>query len=139
MPQPSSSFNHHQKSATWFTVIGAVAACVHYIVAVGLERFVSLQPTWSNVLGFALAFPVSYIGHSKFSFASQNALNRQALPRFLCVALAGFVANQSLVVLGLRYTPLPFWLLLGIVMVVVAVSTYLLSRYWAFKSGHPPL
>jgi len=37
----------------------------------------------------------------------------------------------------LRYTPLPFWLLLGMVMVVVALSTYLLSHYWAFKSKPP--
>jgi putative flippase GtrA len=139
MAQPTSSISQHQKSATWFTIVGALAALTHYVVAVGLVHLVNLQPAWSNVFGFAFAFPVSYVGHRKFSFANQNASNRHALPRFLSVALAGFIANQGLVVLGLRYTPIPFWLLLGIVMVAVAVSTYLLSHYWAFKSRPPSL
>jgi putative flippase GtrA len=139
MVQPTSSINQHQKSATWFTIVGAFAALTHYVVAVGLEHIMNLQPAWSNVCGFILAFPVSYVGHRKFSFANQNASNRHALPRFLTVALAGFIANQTLVVLGLRYTPVPFWLLLGIVMVLVALSTYLLSHYWAFKSRPPYL
>ena len=132
-----SLINQHQKSATWFTVVGACAAVTHYLVAVGLTHIINQHPAWCNLLGFMFAFPVSYIGHRKFSFPNQNASNRQALPRFLSVALTGFIANQGLVVLGLRYTSLPFWILLGIVMVVVALSTYLLSRYWAFKSSLP--
>ena len=34
---------------------------------------------------------------------------------------------------AIQYTKLPFWFALGIVMVIVAVSTYLLSHFWAFK------
>jgi len=30
-----------------------------------------------------------------------------------------------------------FWLVLGVVMVIVAGSTYFLSRYWAFKGKQP--
>ncbi|MGZ8272004.1 MAG: GtrA family protein [Methylophilus sp.] len=134
MTKSTSTISQYQKSVTWFTIVGALAALTHYVVAVGLERLLNMQPAWSNVLGFILAFPVSYVGHRKFSFAHQSSSNSHALPRFLFVALAGFVANQSLVILGLSYTPLPFWLLLGMVMVVVALSTYLLSHYWAFKS-----
>jgi hypothetical protein len=45
----------------------------------------------------------------------------------------GFLANQTLVLNAIEYTKLPFWLLLGVVMVLVAASTYLLSKFWAFK------
>jgi putative flippase GtrA len=76
---------------------------------------------------------VSYFGHRKFSFAGQDASHTQAFPRFLSIAALGFLANQTLVLNGIEYTNLPFWLVLGVVMVLVAASTYLLSKFWAFK------
>lgn len=123
----------HTQSISWFTIIGIIAAAVHYIVAVGLEWNHLLPATQANIIGFLTAFPVSYFGHRKLSFSSQSATHKQAFPRFLAVALAGFIANQSLVIGTLRFTQLPFWLVLGFIMVVIAISTYLLSRYWAFK------
>ncbi|MDP1767048.1 MAG: GtrA family protein [Methylotenera sp.] len=123
----------HAQSLSWFTVIGITAAAVHYIIAVGLEWSHLLPPAQANIIGFLIAFPVSYFGHRKLSFSSQSATHKQAFPRFLAVAVAGFIANQSLVIGALQFTQLPFWLVLGFVMVVIAISTYLLSRYWAFK------
>lgn len=125
----------HSRSVSWFTVIGALAALVHYVVAVSLESMTTLTPAWANLAGFLLAFPVSYVGHTRFSFASHRTRHQQALPRFFAVAMAGFFGNQLLVLSALHFTPLPFWLALGIVMVIIAVSTYLLSRYWAFKAA----
>jgi putative flippase GtrA len=123
----------HKASISWFTIIGALAALVHYITAVSLESLSWLSAADANIAGFMAAFPVSYFGHRFLSFAHLNAKHRDALPRFFGVALLGFIANQSLVLTGLAYTPLPFWLVLGFVMLIVAVSTYLLSHFWAFK------
>ncbi len=121
-------------SVSWFTLIGAIAALVHYVVAVVCETGAHIAPTWANVAGFTCAFPVSYFGHRTFSFAGMKHQHRQALPKFFLVAISGFFANQSMLMLSLSYTPLPFWLALGLVMIVVATATYLFSRYWAFKS-----
>ena len=123
----------HTRSISWFTLIGALAATVHYIIAVSLEGGFNMPPAWANLYGFLLAFPVSYVGHRKFSFVHQNASHQQALPRFLLVACGGFFANQVLLLGLLRLFGLPFWFTLAVVMVIVAVTTYLLSRYWAFK------
>lgn len=125
---------NHRQSISWFTIIGALAALVHYVVAVGLEAGLDIAPAWANLCGFFLAFPVSYIGHTRFSFASTSNRHSSALPKFFGVALAGFLGNQALTLSALHFTPLPFWLILGVVMVVIAVSTYILSRYWAFKA-----
>lgn len=119
-------------SVSWFLVVGALAALVHYMVAVILESGFEVAPAWSNILGFCVAFPVSYVGHRNFTFRDQAKPHYQALPRFLLVALLGFLANQSLVLLSLHFTLLPFWLVLALVMLLVAVSTYVLSKYWAF-------
>ena len=121
-------------SVSWFTIIGALAALVHYIVAVTLEGGFNFEPAWANLGGFLLAFPVSYIGHRRFSFAKQKSSHQHAFPRFLLVACAGFLGNQALLLGLLRLLGLPFWLTLGIVMIVIATTTYILSRHWALKS-----
>ena len=120
-------------SVSWFTIVGALAALTHYIVAVAFEHSAFLTASHANILGFGAAFPVSYFGHRKLSFSGQDASHSHALPRFLAVAVLGFLANQTLVLYGLVYTKLPFWLLLGVVMLLVAASTFLLSKFWAFK------
>jgi putative flippase GtrA len=125
--------NSHTKSVSWFTIIGALAALTHYIVAVSFEHFEFLTAAHANIAGFAAAFPVSYFGHRNFSFAGNDSSHGHAFPRFLSVAILGFLANQILVLNALQYTKLPFWFVLGVVMVLVAVSTYLLSKFWAFK------
>lgn len=121
-----------KRSVSWFLVVGALAALVHYIVAVTLEGGFDVKPAWSNLLGFCFAFPVSYVGHRNFTFPDQTKPHRQAFPRFFLVAILGFLANQSLVLLALHFTMLPFWLVLAIVMLLVAISTYMLSKHWAF-------
>jgi putative flippase GtrA len=110
-------------SVLGFVSVGAVAAVVHYVVALLAHAFGWL-PSNANWLGFFAAFPVSYIGHRSWSFRGSQARHQQAFPKFLAVALTGFLGNQALV-----------WFVLGVVMVMVAVSTWLLSRFWAFKHG----
>ncbi len=121
-------------SSYWFIAVGASAALVHYVVAVTINQFSIVTAGVANVIGFGIAFPVSYFGHRLLSFAQQQTSHQQTLPRFLLVASGGFFANQLLLLLCLQYTNLPFWLALGLVMIIIAVTTYLLSRYWAFKA-----
>jgi len=123
-----------KRSVSWFTVVGAAAALTHYCIAVGLEAGTELAPAWANLAGFLFGFPVSYFGHKTFSFAQHNTSHSQALPRFFMVAAGGFIANQVMVLAALHITFLPFWLVLGIVMMIVAISSYVLGRRWAFKS-----
>ena len=123
-----------RRAISWFTLIGVIAAAVHYVVAVSLEGSLAVAPAWANVAGFACAFPVSYLGHSKLSFARHAARHRQALPRFLAIALAGFFGNQVLLLSVLAWLGWPFWLVLALVMGIVACLTYVLSRYWAFNA-----
>lgn len=125
----------HARSVSWFTIVGALAALVHYVSALLLEGGLQFSPGSANFLAFLLAFPVSYIGHHTLSFAGSRQPHIHALPRFLLVACTGFAGNQLLLLSLLHFTPVPFWLALALVMVVVAVLTYLLSRFWAFRQG----
>lgn len=119
-------------SVLGFVSVGALAAAVHYVVAL-LTHAWGLPPAQANWLGFLCAFPVSYLGHRHWSFRGSQASHLSAFFKFLTVALLGFFGNQALLWLGLHYTPLPFWCVLGVVMVMVAACTWLLSRFWAFQ------
>lgn len=125
-------FDSHAKSFSWFSTVGALAAAVHYVIAVILAAGCGLAPTRANILGFLSAFPVSYFGHRQFSFVALNAPHKRAFPRFFAIACAGFFENQMLLIVGMRSFALPFWFLLLGILLIVAVSTYLLSRFWAF-------
>lgn len=123
-------------SVVWFLLVGGTAAGVHYLVALLCHGPFGLSPALANTLGFLCAFPVSYLGHHRFSFSGHRATHGQALPRLFAVSLTAFIGNQVALAALLRYTPLPFWLALGLVLAGVAASTFVLGRYWAF--AHRP-
>jgi putative flippase GtrA len=117
-----------------FVVVGTAAAAMHYVVALIAYSGFGQHPGLANVIGFAAGFPLSYAGHRWWTFDSTRERHTAALPRFLLVALSSFAGNQMLLLLALRWLPLPFWLLLGAVLLIVAVSTYLLSHHWVFRN-----
>lgn len=118
-----------------FVLVGALAATVHYAVALLLHGAWAVPPAWANAAAFGTAFPVSYLGHRLFSFPEARRPHIEALPRFLMVALGGFVGNQALLLALLSQAAWPFWLALGTTLVAVAAVTYVLSRHWAFAAA----
>jgi putative flippase GtrA len=125
--------NHATRGARFF-VVGTAAAGVHYVVGLAAYTFFGQSPAVANLIGFAAGFPVSYSGHRWWTFLSTRAPHRVALPRFLLVALSSFAGNQVLLLAAVRWLPLPFWFLLGAVLLIVAVATYILSKSWVFRS-----
>lgn len=116
-----------------FIVVGMVASLTHYTVALfSFYWWGNIAAINSNWLGFLVAFPVSYFGHRYWTFQGTSMKHPQAILKFFFVALISFLGNQSLLWLGLQITPLPFWLLLAIIMLLIALMTYSLSKYWVF-------
>ena len=106
---------------------------VHYVVTLSAHHFMTLSPALANVAGF-FARSVSYIGHRNFTFAGTNVGHGKALARLFSVSCLSFAGNQLLLWMLLELTALPLWIALGIVLVAVAMVTYLLSRSWVFAS-----
>ncbi|WP_407276341.1 GtrA family protein [Halothiobacillus sp. DCM-1] len=117
-----------------FGLVGLTAALVHWVVVWLLVQHGKFAALWANPFGFFVAFWVSYFGHRHGSFAEKNHRHRirETLPKFALVASAGFVLNEFLFFLLLRWTPLPYTVALILVIGIVAVGTFLASRHWAF-------
>lgn len=118
------------RSGFFFGLVGVAAALTHLAVFEGLKT--TLWPELANAAGFAVAFVVSFAGHRWLSFADSRTPLGQSLRRFGVTALAGFACNE-LCFMGLyRLAGWPSLAALLAAMVLAAVQTFVLSRFWAF-------
>ena len=118
----------------WFVLVGASAALTHMAVfALVLLLVPTLWPEIANVAGFLVAFLVSFVGHRRLSFQDACTSLMQSFLRFTATAVAGFTANEAVFIVLFRVLALPTWLALISAIVVSALQTFVLSRYWAFR------
>lgn len=125
---------HQLPQGLRFALVGAAAAGVHLCVAAVLIGWVNMVPLLGNVGGFLVAFGVSYAGHSRWTFARHNARGLAAVWRFFAVACLSFVVNEALYFVCLHYLNWHWLPSLIIVLLVVAVGTFILSKIWAFAA-----
>jgi putative flippase GtrA len=119
-----------------FVLVGCVAAGTHMIVVALLVEALHFRILAANVIGFSVAFFVSFGGHSRLTFPTRAEGRAAARKRFFIIALTGFAVNQSAYASGLDamgerggtlYLPLLFLVLAG-----VAGFTFTMSKFWVF-------
>lgn len=116
-----------------FALVGAAAAATHLIVVMLLVQTLAMPPLAANVLAFLLAFVVSYNGHALLTFAASGARGWAVLARYFGVACLSFVGNELLYAAALHWLPWHYLASLFLVLLLVAVLTFVLSKFWAFK------
>jgi len=114
-----------------FGIVGVAAMVVHWLVVVTIVPF-GMPELIANVIGFGVAFNVSYFGHHHWTFAS-TATAQSTFKRFLLVAITSFIINECMFSLLLRFTALDYRVALAIVLIAVAGLTFVLSKLWAFR------
>lgn len=119
----------------WFGVVGVTAMLAHLGSVALMLVPLGLAPLLANILGFLLAFQVSHYGHRHFTFRDQETTAASSRGRFFLVALLSFAVNEVLYWVLLRYTALDYRVALAMVLVAVALLTFVLARHWAFASG----
>jgi putative flippase GtrA len=122
----------------WFLMVGGAAAATHLGVVMVLVELAGLSPLLANVAGWAVAFCVSFSGHFRLTFSGSGAALGPAARRFLLISFAGFLINQAAYAVALRFSGLSYALLLALVLVGVAVLTFVFSRWWAFRHTAAP-
>lgn len=120
----------------WFVAVGCAAAAVHLAVVVLLVSGLGQLPLLANIVGWLIAFTVSFSGHWLLTF-DKRAPWWRAARRFFTISMGGFLVNESMYAVLLRLSGWRYDVLLAIVLLVVAVITYLLSSRWAFLGTAP--
>ena len=117
-----------------FVLVGGAAAATHLAVVGLLVPLTGVAPLAANVLAFFVAFVVSYNGHALLTFSTAEVRGLAVAARFFAVACLSFAANELLYAIALHWLHWHyFWSLAG-VLLLVAVGTFVLSKFWAFKA-----
>ena len=120
--------------ALQFVLVGGCAAATHLAVVALLVQLAGMAPLHANVLAFLVAFVVSYNGHALLTFSAAQAKGWPVVARFFAVACLAFVANEALYYIALNWLHWHYFWSLALVLVLVAAGTFVLSKFWAFKS-----
>ena len=116
-----------------FIAVGSAAALTHLAVVALVVELLGLIPLAANVIGFCVAFLVSFAGHARWTFPLSPARYASARTRFFAVASTGFVLNQSAYAEALHlFGPRYYLPVLAAILIGVAIATFLLSKLWAF-------
>jgi putative flippase GtrA len=126
LPKPSSQL-------FFFSSVGAMAALAHLLIVLNLVHYLNFEPLLANVIAFLFAFNVSYAGHKYLTFANLAEQKQLRLPYFFAVAASAGILNEILYFFILNYTNMHYLVALTLVLGLVAVYTFVLSRFWACR------
>ena len=119
-----------------FAVVGVTATACQVGVSLAAQRWLGLGAIAASLVGYAAAVGVSYLGNSLFTFR-RPALHGPQFARFATISLTGLAINLGIVWVCTHPLGWPLWLALVPVVLVVPASTFLMSKFWAFRG--PPV
>jgi putative flippase GtrA len=125
------------KQISWFIAVGCAAALTHWLVAIGCVTEGAAPPLLANVVGWLVAFIVSFSGHYHLTFRHSGHAWHISARRFFAISALGFAINEASYAYLLRVTAIRYDLLLALILIAIAGLTFLLSRLWAFRRNDP--
>jgi len=117
----------------WFAIVGCAASLTHWLVVVAIVGLAALAPLAANIVGWLVAFCVSFCGHYRYTFRHHKAPVLRAARRFFLVSALGFGVNEISYAYLLHATTVRYDVLLAAILVAIAGMTFVLSRLWAFR------
>jgi putative flippase GtrA len=116
-----------------FALVGVAATACHVGVTLLANRFLGLGPMAASLVGYATSVSVSYLGNSVFTFR-RPALHGPQAARFAVISLGGLGVNQTIVFVCTHLLGWPLKLALIPVVLIVPASTFVMSKFWAFRA-----
>lgn len=116
-----------------FGAVGVMATLTHYFSAILAVELLGFDVMVANMLAYCVAVGVSFFGHSLLTF--RVAMSRERFIKFITVSLSALAVSQALLWL------LTFSALFGhrinmlAVVFVVPIYSYILNKFWVYKSS----
>lgn len=117
-----------------FGLVGVVASLTHFLLVFAQVEWLGIAAIIANIFAFLCAYPVSYFGHSSFTFKKQEHSHQNAIKKFFYVACLGFCLNEGGYFLLLQYTDWHYLWSLFLILAIVPILTFVLAKFWAFQS-----
>ncbi|KAJ56850.1 hypothetical protein ACMU_07885 [Actibacterium mucosum KCTC 23349] len=124
---------HVATQALRFGAVGVVATLVHAAVGYGAVRLLGLPGLGANLVGFGIAWWVSFLGHYTFTFRGR-ANRMRALLRFVPHSLVMFgIGMAATALVSVQVTTLPQEALPVFGALVVPLLSFLSSKFYVFR------
>ena len=115
-----------------FAVVGATATAINYVAALAAQDLLGLASLPAGMAGYAASVGVSYFGNSLLTFR-RPAMHGPQFARFAAISMVGLAINLGLVFAGTHALGWPLWKALIPVVLIVPASTFVMSKFWAFR------
>jgi putative flippase GtrA len=119
-----------------FVLVGVAATACQVAVSLAAQRWLGVGPVVASLIGYGASVGVSYLGNSLFTFR-RPALHAPQFARFAAISLTGLALNLATVWVCTHALGWPLWLAMVPVVMVVPTSTFVLSKFWAFRLAGP--
>lgn len=122
-----------------FGIVGIIATLVHIFSAwILLDNLQINNAIIANTIAFLIAFIFSFLGHYFWTFkANKDNINiRKSIIKFFIIAVTGFSINTFLLSILLYFNIVAdekFAIIIALIF--VPIFTYILSKFWGFKSN----
>lgn len=123
-----------KKQIFYFLIIGVLASITNFIIVLALVEFGSLKPLVANFFAFLIAFNVSYFGHRFLTFSTTEESHKKAATQFFINVMIGLALNEAIYYVLLHILHIQYLIALFITMGVVAVYTFVVSKFLIFKA-----
>jgi len=119
------------KQATVFAIIGIAATLCHTTIAASSVYMFNFNLIQANTIGYLLAVPISYFGHSLYSFNKAITIrtfiiffsNNTVL--FICTIITSFILEQ---------TNINAYLGILITVILLPIISFIVHKFMTFKA-----
>src|SRR5262245_58428105 len=116
-----------------FTLVGIISTGIHLLLVYVMVRFFNVPPLIANTIAYGITVHVSYLGHRYVTFAHVANDRYLRYCHYAAVSILAFLLNEFLYFLCLYYLPIHYFVSLMIVIILVAIFTFVASKWWACR------
>jgi putative flippase GtrA len=115
-----------------FGVVGIAATVTHYGAALLFVELFGISSQISNLIGFWIAFGVSYFGQSVITFRSRPSLSN--FSKYAALAIFNYLMSAGVLYLLERTLDVDYRVALMVIVILVPLVSYIISKHFIFRS-----
>ncbi|QIW10872.1 GtrA family protein [Francisella sp. LA112445] len=123
-----------KKQLSFFLLVGILASITNFVIVWILVELDIFRPLVANFFAFLIAFNVSYFGHRFLTFSTTTQSHKKAASQFFINVMIGLCLNEFIYYVLLHLLKIQYLLALFITMGLVAVYTFVVSKFLIFKA-----
>ncbi|WP_150464852.1 GtrA family protein [Francisella sp. SYW-2] len=123
-----------KKQLSYFIIIGILASITNFVIVWLLVELDIFKPMVANFFAFLIAFNVSYFGHRFLTFSTTTQSHKKAASQFFINVMIGLALNEGIYYVLLHLLHIQYLIALFITMGLVAVYTFVVSKFLIFKA-----